>query len=111
MTDPIEAAPVAAGAAAPLPSAKRPRTVFAGYTAPQLLLAFAVLAIAIWGMWVTRAITNKPAPQRIVKADLSRIVGDYVQAQSRSATPARPGSVPDAAVHGEPRQRAAAPRR
>lgn len=88
MIDPTEAAPVAAGvAAAPLPSAKRPRTVFAGYTAPQLLLALAVLAVAIWGMWVTRAITAKPAPQRIVKADLSRIVGDYVQAQSRSATP------------------------
>ena len=72
---------------APLPSAKRPRVVFAGYTAPQLLFALAVLAVAIWGMWVTRAITTKPAPQRIVKADLSRIVGDYVQAQSRSATP------------------------
>jgi len=70
-------------AAAP---ARRARTVFAGYTAAQLLLGAAVLALIVWGMWVTRALTAAP-PQHIVKADLSRIVGNYVQAQARSATP------------------------
>jgi len=59
--------------------------VFAGYTAPQLVLGVALIAVLIWGMWVTRALTAPP--QRIVKANLSGIVGDYVQAQARSATP------------------------
>lgn len=68
------------------PVAKVKRTVFAGYTAGQLALFAAVIALVVWGMWVTRALTSEP-PQRIVKADLSRIVGDYVQAQARSATP------------------------
>ncbi|MGT2516604.1 TrbI F-type domain-containing protein [Sphingomonas panni] len=37
-------------------------------------------------MWVTRALVA-PREQHIVKADLSRIVGDYVQAQARTDTP------------------------
>lgn len=61
------------------------RTVFAGYTLGQLILGAAVIGLIIWGMWVTRAITAPP--QRIVKANLSGIVGEYVQAQARSATP------------------------
>ncbi|MEG8221861.1 type-F conjugative transfer system protein TrbI [Sphingomonas sp. HH69] len=91
MTDTIET-PVAgipadatqpAAEAVVAPTAKR--IVFAGYTAPQLVLGVALIAVLIWGMWVTRAITAPP--QRIVKANLSGIVGDYVQAQARSATP------------------------
>ena len=64
----------------------RHRPVFAGYTGPQLLVGAAVLLLLIWGMWVTRALTAAPR-QHIVKANLSRIVGEYVQAQARSATP------------------------
>ncbi|MET0373471.1 MAG: TrbI F-type domain-containing protein [Rhizorhabdus sp.] len=75
-------APVASAAG----QTKRARTVFAGYTAMQLLLGAALLALIVWGMWVTRTLTAAP-PQHIVKADLSRIVGNYVQAQARSATP------------------------
>jgi hypothetical protein len=73
--------PAAEAVATPKPK----RIVFAGYTAPQLILGVALIAVLIWGMWVTRAITAPP--QRIVKANLSGIVGDYVQAQARSATP------------------------
>ena len=73
-------------ASAPVAMMPRRRPVFAGYTAPQLLVGAAVLLLLIWGMWVTRALTAAP-PQHIVKANLSRIVGDYVQAQARSATP------------------------
>ncbi|TVV76933.1 type-F conjugative transfer system protein TrbI [Sphingomonas solaris] len=65
---------------------KRSATVFAGYTTAQLLLGATVLALIVWGMWVTRTLIAAP-PQHIVKADLSRIVGNYVQAQARSSTP------------------------
>ena len=72
--------------AAPAAAAAQPRkTVFAGYTASQLILGVAVVAMLIWGMWVTRTIITPP--QKIVKANLSSIVGDYVQAQARSASP------------------------
>lgn len=62
------------------------RAVFAGYTAIQLCIGFALIAALIWAMWITKMVaTDKP--QRIVKVQLSRIVGEYVQAQARSATP------------------------
>jgi hypothetical protein len=70
-------------AAAPMP---KPKPVFAGYTAAQLFVGFALLLALVWAMWITKTITAEK-PQHIVKADLSRIVGEYVQAQARSATP------------------------
>jgi hypothetical protein len=79
-------------AASPSPSAtsavevKRARTIFAGYTAAQLLLGLVILALAIWAIWVTRTLMM-PREQHIVRADLSRIVGEYVTAQSRTLTP------------------------
>jgi hypothetical protein len=75
----IPAVPAAAAAAQPR------KIVFAGYTASQLILGVAVVAMLIWGMWVTRTIITPP--QKIVKANLSSIVGDYVQAQAHSASP------------------------
>jgi hypothetical protein len=81
-----EPATFVAGPAAPATAAAKPhKTVFAGYTASQLILGVAVVAMLIWGMWVTRAITSPQ--QKIVKANLSSIVGEYVQAQARSASP------------------------
>lgn len=62
------------------------RVVFAGYTAGQLIVGIALVAALIWAMWVTKLVTADKT-QHIVKADLSRIVGEYVQAQARSATP------------------------
>ena len=76
-------APAVAGPA--IEVAKPRKTVFAGYTAGQLVVGLAIIAMLIWGMWVTRAIMEPP--QKIVKANLSAIVGDYVQAQARSANP------------------------
>nr|WP_276589036.1 MULTISPECIES: TrbI F-type domain-containing protein [unclassified Sphingomonas] len=73
-------------AASPATVAPARRTVFAGFTGPQLALGAVLLLALIWGMWVTRTLTTAPQ-QHIVKANLSRIVGDYVQAQARSATP------------------------
>jgi hypothetical protein len=73
-----------ATAAATAP-ARRPAG-FAGLTPAQLGLGLLAILLAIWGMWVTRTLMT-PTDQHIVKADLSRIVGDYVQAQARSDTP------------------------
>lgn len=65
---------------------RKAKPVFAGYTAAQLFVGFALLVALVWAMWITKTITAEK-PQHIVKADLSRIVGEYVQAQARSATP------------------------
>lgn len=85
MTDTVET-PALEAVVAPAAVAAKPKTVFAGYTAGQLIIGAAILLALVWAMWVTRAMTAEK-PQRIVKADLSRIVGEYVQAQARSATP------------------------
>jgi hypothetical protein len=78
--------PAAVPAVAPAAITPARRAVFAGYTAQQLLLGAALLVALVWAMWITKAVTAEK-PQRIVKADLSKIVGEYVQAQARSATP------------------------
>lgn len=65
---------------------RRRRPVFAGLSPGQILAGLLVLGAMIWGMWVTRELV-KPRQDRIVAARLSSIVGDYVQAQARSASP------------------------
>ena len=85
MTDTITT-PTVEPVASPVAVTVRRKTVFAGYTAAQLLAAAALVLALVWGMWVTKLVTTEK-PQHIVKADLSRIVGEYVQAQARSATP------------------------
>lgn len=69
-------------------SASRPskRALFAGFTRSQLLMGLLTLAALVWGMWVTKLLVAPPQ-DRIVSARLSAIVGDYVQAQARSASP------------------------
>lgn len=61
------------------------RVVFAGFTGPQLVIGLALAAVLIWGMWVTRSLLTE-RDDHIVRADMSRIVGEYVQAQARSNT-------------------------
>lgn len=78
--------PTAEPMASPVAATVRRKTVFAGYTAAQLLIAAALVLALVWAMWVTKLVMAEK-PQHIVKADLSRIVGEYVQAQARSATP------------------------
>lgn len=68
------------------PDDRRRRPVFAGFTRFQILALVLLLGAAIWGMWVTRELV-KPRQDRIVAARLSSIVGEYVQAQARSASP------------------------
>lgn len=70
---------------APRAAARRRRAIFAGYSRGQILAGVVILLGLIWGMWVTKTLL---APQRdqIVSARLSAIVGEYVQAQARSAS-------------------------
>lgn len=65
--------------------ASRP-PLFAGFTRSQLLIGLLALAALVWGMWVTKLLIAPPQDQ-IVSARLSAIVGDYVQAQARAASP------------------------
>lgn len=63
----------------------RPQAIFAGLTRSQIAAGALIVAAVVWGMWVTKTLLT-PAQDHIVSARLSAIVGDYVQAQARSAT-------------------------
>jgi hypothetical protein len=71
----------------PAPCAAEPkRSRFAGLTRGQILLAMLLMGALIWGMWVTKTLIT-PKQDHIVSARLSSLVGEYVQAQARSASP------------------------
>lgn len=79
----------------PTPSAGReqpPRRKagFAGLTRTQIAAGALILGATVWGLWVTKRLVT-PAQDHIVSVRLSAIVGEYVQAQARAATP--PGKV------------------
>lgn len=76
-------APATSATPAPVVRAKRG---FGGFTRAQLLCGAALVAALIWSMWVTKALVV-PREEHIVKASLSSIVGEYVSAQARSASP------------------------
>jgi hypothetical protein len=67
------------------PAAKA-RRGFGGFSRLQIALGVLLLAVAIWGMWVTRSLTAA-RQDRIVSARLSSLVGDYVEAQRYSGSP------------------------
>ena len=66
---------------------QRSRMSLAGFTLPQIAAGALILGATVWGMWVTKTLVT-PRQDHIVSARLSAIVGDYVQAQARSATTA-----------------------
>ena len=77
----------------PIPSASvglehRPRRKagFAGLSRAQIAAGALILGAAVWGLWVTKRLVT-PAQDHIVSVRLSAIVGEYVQAQARAATP------------------------
>lgn len=47
----------------------------------------AMVATGLWGAWVTRELIAKPETTSMARIQLSSMVGEYVQAQARSATP------------------------
>ncbi len=69
-------------AAAPAPPPQRARLG----AAPVALVA-ALVAAGLWGAWVTKSVLGGAETPAIAKVQLSGIVGEYVQAQARSATP------------------------
>jgi hypothetical protein len=75
--------PATPAASAPIVRAKRG---FGGFTRGQLLMGAALVVALIWSMWVTKALVA-PREEHIVKASLSSIVGEYVTAQARAASP------------------------
>jgi hypothetical protein len=82
----LQAPPTAPKAAAPARSGRG----FGGFTRAQLVMGAILIVALIWAMWVTKALVE-PREEHIVKASLSNIVGEYVSAQARSASP--PGQV------------------
>lgn len=82
----LQAPPAAPKAAAPARSGRG----FGGFTRAQLVMGAILIVALIWAMWVTKALVE-PREEHIVKASLSNIVGEYVSAQARSASP--PGQV------------------
>ena len=73
---------------APMPRAMTAvrKAGFGGFSRQQILMGVLVLALIIWAMWVTRALTT-PKEEHIVSARLSALVGDYVEAQRFSGSP------------------------
>ena len=55
--------------------------------AVPVALVAALVAAGLWGAWVTKSVLAGPDRPAIAKVQLSGIVGEYVQAQARSATP------------------------
>jgi hypothetical protein len=47
----------------------------------------ALVAVGLWGAWVTRELTSDVDAAPMSRIQLSTMVGEYVQAQARSATP------------------------
>lgn len=68
--------------------------------APVTLVA-ALVAAGLWGAWVTKSVLAGPERPAIAKVQLSGIVGEYVQAQARSATPPDQVSAETRAFMGE----------
>ena len=60
---------------------------FAGLSPTALVLAGSMLASTLWGAWATREIVSLER-REVVTVQLSRIMGDFVEAEARSGRPA-----------------------
>lgn len=50
-------------------------------------MAVGLVAAGLWGVWVTKNLVSREDRPAMARVQLSAIVGEYVQAQARSATP------------------------
>lgn len=64
-------------------------------------LVGALVAAGLWGAWVTKNVLGAGDRPAIAKVQLSGIVGEYVQAQARSATPPEQVTTETRAFMGE----------
>ncbi|WP_062769783.1 TrbI F-type domain-containing protein [Sphingopyxis terrae] len=71
---------------APMTPAAKRGVGFGGFTRAQILAGVLLIAVIVWGMWVTRTLTA-PKQDHIVAARLSALVGEYVEAQRFSGSP------------------------
>ncbi|MBJ7499649.1 MAG: TrbI F-type domain-containing protein [Sphingopyxis sp.] len=69
------------------PTPPPPPLRVAGLSLGQIAAAVLAIAALVWAIWVTHAIVEPAKRQDIVAVRLSAIVGEYVQAQARSASP------------------------
>lgn len=60
---------------------------FAGLSPTTLVLTGSMLASTLWGTWATREIVSLER-REVVTVQLSRIMGDFVEAEARSGRPA-----------------------
>ena len=60
---------------------------FVGLSPTALVLAGSMLASTLWGAWATREIVTLER-REVVTVQLSRIMGDFVEAEARSGRPA-----------------------
>lgn len=89
MTDLFENADQAAVPSAPKARAiAKPRAKgFAGLSPRELIVLIAAIAMFIWGAWVTKnLVSSDDGRQDLVQLQLQGIIGDYLQAQARSAS-------------------------
>ncbi|SLK08070.1 type-F conjugative transfer system protein TrbI [Novosphingobium mathurense] len=61
----------------------------------------ALVAAGLWGAWVTKNVLGAADTPAIAKVQLAGIVGEYVQAQARSATPPEQVTTETRAFMGE----------
>ena len=60
---------------------------FAGLSPRELIVLVAAIAMFIWGAWVTKnLVAGDDGRQDLVQLQLQGIIGDYLQAQARSAS-------------------------
>ena len=98
------AAPAASATAGPLFEAE----VSTGGPAPRARIGLvpvamvgALVAAGLWGAWVTKNVLGAGDRPAIAKVQLAGIVGEYVQAQARSATPPEQVTTETRAFMGE----------
>lgn len=60
---------------------------FAGLTPTALVLAGSMFVSTLWGAWATREIVSLQR-REVVTVQLSRIMGDFVEAEARAGRPA-----------------------
>ncbi len=60
---------------------------FAGLSPTALVLAGSMVGSTLWGAWATREIVTLKH-REVVTVQLSRIMGDFVEAEARSGRPA-----------------------
>lgn len=60
---------------------------FAGLSPTALVLAGSMLASSLWSAWATKEIIDLER-REVVTVQLSRIMGDFVEAEARSGRPA-----------------------